>query len=225
MMNDFPRLVYAFRLLPVLVAVATGTGQAAEVQAFFSPHGGCAAAIYQDMAQAKTSIDVMAYSLANPLITTGIEEAKRRGVAVRIVADRTQTNRKQSTVPSLHGQGIEVRIDRREQLMHTKAVLIDGRIVWCGSYNFSLSAENRNAECLLRIVDAETSKRFADNFLLHWNHAERFQERSADKSAFTVPPATFFKTFDLAHIRELLKWRALQVRCTRTRQVVLSKAV
>jgi len=39
--------------------------------------------------------------------------------------------------------------------MHNKIAIIDGRILFVGSYNWSKSAEERNQENLLQFIDEE----------------------------------------------------------------------
>jgi phosphatidylserine/phosphatidylglycerophosphate/cardiolipin synthase-like enzyme len=48
--------------------------------------------------------------------------------------------------------------------MHHKVMVIDGRIVICGSYNFSRSAEEINDENLLIIVDPGLAEEFGREF-------------------------------------------------------------
>ena len=57
-----------------------------------------------------------------------------------------------------------MRIDDRVAIAHNKVILIDGRILVGGSYNYSESAEKRNAENLLIIRDHEVIAEYRENW-------------------------------------------------------------
>jgi phosphatidylserine/phosphatidylglycerophosphate/cardiolipin synthase-like enzyme len=61
-------------------------------------------------------------------------------------------------------------------------MVVDGRVVLTGSFNFTKAAEEKNAENLLVIEDAALAKRYADNWADHAAHSRayaRFAERPA----------------------------------------------
>ncbi len=86
---------------------------------------------------------------------TGIIRAKRRGVKIRILMDKGQAQGKYSVYQFLLDNDIETIQDRRSGYMHNKIAIIDGRILFTGSYNWSKSAEERNQENLLQFIDEE----------------------------------------------------------------------
>lgn len=51
--------------------------------------------------------------------------------------------------------GIIVIQDRHAGIMHNKIILIDGKVLFTGSYNLSKSAEEKNQENLLNFIDKE----------------------------------------------------------------------
>ena len=62
---------------------ATGT-----VDPYFSPKGGCSAAIVKEINDAKTEILVQAYSFSSKPIARALVDAKKRGVRIEIVLDK-----------------------------------------------------------------------------------------------------------------------------------------
>jgi len=55
--------------------------------------------------------------------------------------------------------------------MHNKIAIIDGRILFTGSYNWSKSAEERNQENLLEFIDEEEKISFSMfDFKSGFNH-------------------------------------------------------
>jgi phosphatidylserine/phosphatidylglycerophosphate/cardiolipin synthase-like enzyme len=74
-----------------------------------------------------------------------------------------------SQVPKLHEAGIEVRLETRYAAAHNKILLIDAEgdrpVVITGSYNFSFSAQARNAENLLIL---RGNRALARDYLSNW---------------------------------------------------------
>ncbi|MBA7639767.1 hypothetical protein ES703_47427 [subsurface metagenome] len=69
--------------------------------------------------------------------------------------DKGQSQGKSSKYKYLLDNGIAVIQDRHVGIMHNKIAIIDGRILFTGSYNWSKSAEERNQENLLEFIDEE----------------------------------------------------------------------
>jgi phosphatidylserine/phosphatidylglycerophosphate/cardiolipin synthase-like enzyme len=140
------------------------------LEARFSPGGHCSAAIVTELAAARRSVRVLAYSFTSAPIATALIEAKQRGVDVRAVLDESNRTDRRSRAGWLEAAGIPVAYDDREPIMHMKVIVIDGQTVLTGSYNLSVQAE-RNAEDLVTIRDADLAGRFAAEFARHEGHA------------------------------------------------------
>ncbi len=69
--------------------------------------------------------------------------------------DKGQFQGKYSKYEFLLDNDIVVIQDRHAGIMHNKIAIIDGRILFAGSYNWSKSAEERNEENLLEFIDEE----------------------------------------------------------------------
>jgi len=61
-------------------------------------------------------------------------------------------------------QNIEVRLDANPHNLHHKVIVIDGRTVITGSYNFSRSAETRNDENVVVLHDADVAASYLEEF-------------------------------------------------------------
>src|SRR5215510_14973888 len=91
-------------------------------------------------------------------------QTRKRGVAVQIVLDREfdAANEKsqgkfleEQKVPLRRISGVKLTAGEREPgLMHQKFAVIDRKIVFTGSYNWTRSADNANDENLLWFRDA-----------------------------------------------------------------------
>lgn len=144
------------------------------VAVFFSPNGGCMDAVREAIGSARRSIDVQAFILSTSLVSRPLEDAAKRGVTVRIIMDADQAKQDFALDEKLAKAGIAVyRHDVPEGgSMHHKTMVIDGSTVVTGSFNFSRSAEEKNAENLVVIrgkrkiataFAADFEKRMADS--------------------------------------------------------------
>jgi phosphatidylserine/phosphatidylglycerophosphate/cardiolipin synthase-like enzyme len=121
------------------------------VNVYFSPDGGCTAAVVAEIAAAKKTCLVQAYSLTSGPITLALKEAKRRGVRVEVLVDDQSSKQPGCTAAALIAAGIPVMVAAGPGLAHNKLVLIDGKTILTGSFNFSAHAERENQENLLVI--------------------------------------------------------------------------
>ncbi|MCX7173744.1 MAG: phospholipase D family protein [Proteobacteria bacterium] len=153
---------------------ATGT-----VEVAFSPKGGCTAATVRFVEEARQSIRIAAYGLTSNPIGKALVEAKKRGVDVRVVADREHNGRRDkpnSVVNFLAASGIPVRIDSAVRIQHNKVVIVDGQSVQNGSFNFTAAAQTSNAEnIIIHRGFPELARTFTDNWNHLWNESTDYQ--------------------------------------------------
>lgn len=138
---------------------------AGTIEVAFSPQGGITDMIVNELAKAKKSVQVQAYSFTNAEIAKALSEAKKRGVDVRVILDKSQETEQYSSATFLANAGIPVHIDREFQIAHNKIMIIDGIDVITGSFNFTKAAENANAENCLVI---HGNKQLADLYIKNW---------------------------------------------------------
>ncbi|VCX58275.1 Phospholipase D [Escherichia coli] len=73
---------------------------------------------------------------------------------MRVVADEKANSDRYTAVTYLINQGVPVHLNGRYAIMHNKFMVIDGKNVQTGSFNYTASAVSRNAENVLLIEDA-----------------------------------------------------------------------
>jgi phospholipase D len=130
----------------------------------FTPGGQCTDDIVNAIHDAKKSIYIQAYQLTSDPIIAEILAAKDRGVLVDVILDKSQLHAKKSALSQLQANHIPVLIDSDVAIAHNKVMIIDGKTVITGSFNFTKNAQNRNAENLLIIYD----KNLASEYMLNW---------------------------------------------------------
>lgn len=143
-------------------------------QVYFSPKGGCTDAVVTALAQARTNVLVQAYSFTSAPIAKALADAHKRGVQVQVVLDKSQRTEKYSSATFLRNNGIPTFIDAKHAIAHNKVMVIDGRTVITGSFNFTKAAESSNAENLLIIEDQALAARYAANWQAHQAHSEAY---------------------------------------------------
>jgi cardiolipin synthase A/B len=104
---------------------------------------------------AKSTLDVAAETLSDDFIVDAIIAAKLAGVQVRIVIDaQTGSNAQQEAVAKLKQNGVPISSLGNPD-MHAKAIVVDGRLAYVGSQNFTANSLNDNREIGI-ITDATT---------------------------------------------------------------------
>src|SRR5438067_6267294 len=107
----------------------------------FSPKGGCADRVVREIGWARREVLVLAYSFSSKPIAEALIAAHRRGVRVEVVLDHSNEREEYSDLKLLHEAGVAVSVDPHHAIAHNKVMLIDGRTVITGSFNFTHQAE------------------------------------------------------------------------------------
>jgi phosphatidylserine/phosphatidylglycerophosphate/cardiolipin synthase-like enzyme len=148
-----------------------------DIEVFFSPGGGCAAAVVSEINGAGEEILVQAYSFTSAPIAAALVDAHKRGVAVRIILDKSQRSARYSSADFTAHSGIPTFIDSAHAIAHNKVMIIDRRVVITGSFNFTKAAEEKNAENLLVIRSAGLAEKYLANWNRHRAHSEEYGGR------------------------------------------------
>ena len=116
--------------------------------------------------EAKKQILVEAYSFTSEPIAIALIEAEKRGVDVEVILDKSQEQARGTEADLISENRIPTYIDAAYRIAHDKVMVIDGSRVITGSFNFTKSAEDFNAENLLIISNDPP---LADQYTQSWN--------------------------------------------------------
>lgn len=158
----------------------TSQQSAISVEAAFTPGQDAAGLIIAAIDQARAGILVQAYSFTHDGIARALIAAHRRGVEVRLIADREQTAlMHHDQIPRIAAAGIPVWLDGEHLSAHNKIMVIDAgtsqAAVITGSYNFTKAAQYRNAENVLIVHgDLALTEAYRANWQRHLQHAQPF---------------------------------------------------
>lgn len=174
-----------FVLLPMLFwlpAVAAPMAAQGTVEALFTPWDDAEGALLGAIGKARRSIHVQAFVFTSRNLARALGEARRRGVRVELLADLEQAKKNErSQAHALHAAGIPVWFEVRYASAHNKIMLIDAEegdpVVATGSYNYTFSAQARNAENLLILRgDAPLARAYLSNWRRHRADAVPYAE-------------------------------------------------
>ena len=140
--------------------------------AHFNPKGNITDALVSAIDQSQQEIQVQAYGFTSPPIIDALLHARTRGVQVSVLLDKSNEQPRYPAAHQLARAGIPVRIDHKPAIAHNKIILIDGKTVITGSFNFTLSAEKRNAENCLFVSGQQTLfQQYSEYFGARWEQS------------------------------------------------------
>jgi phosphatidylserine/phosphatidylglycerophosphate/cardiolipin synthase-like enzyme len=155
----------ALLLFTMLLVLSTRAVWAVEIRSCFTPGENCTGLIVQEIDRAHSELLVQAYQLTSVPIIEAMVRAKKRGVTVRVILDRSNENEEYTAATYLTNHGIEPLIDFQPAIAHNKIIIIDNVTVITGSFNFTKQAQNANAENVLVISDHSDS---ATAYVAYW---------------------------------------------------------
>lgn len=142
-----------------------------DVKPYFVPGDDCRKVLIAEIEAAKESILVLAYNFTDQQVSMALQAAQERGVAVAVVLDYKASHQATAQGYWLRKAGCQVRTDKKHAIQHNKVMIFDSVRMVTGSYNFSASANERNAENLLVIWDEpETLEAYSRDWWKHWEH-------------------------------------------------------
>ena len=165
-------------LLCILLLLA-GNAQASEpltlsaqgqVQVAFTPGDEAGALVVDAIVKAKRQILVQAYSFTHKDIANALVAAHKRGIDVQLIADPEQAEKTEtSLIGEIARDGVPIYMDGQHAAAHNKVMIIDAgaanATVITGSFNFTHSAQFRNAENLLIL---RGNPLLADAYAANW---------------------------------------------------------
>lgn len=171
----------------------------ASILVLFSPQDRPATKLIQLIREAKSSIHCAVYMFTNAQIAKALLQAAQRGVEIKLIVDK-------STVESDYGKALMLKQGGADvvvynplkistslvaplrfgnkpfsdmPLMHNKFAIFDKKIVFTGSFNWTVSANTRNQENVVVIDEPEVAKSYEAHFAyLFGNTGQKVTARS-----------------------------------------------
>ncbi|MDI6655267.1 MAG: phospholipase D family protein [Candidatus Hydrothermarchaeota archaeon] len=137
-------------------------------EVYFCPEDACSSQIIGQIDRAQSYIYVAMYSFTLDSIADALIRARNRGVDVKVVMEKSQIGRG-SEYGRLKNAGIDVRLDKNSDYMHNKFMVVDGKLITTGSFNWSLHADTKNDENLLILYSEELAEKYKEEFFEPWS--------------------------------------------------------
>jgi phosphatidylserine/phosphatidylglycerophosphate/cardiolipin synthase-like enzyme len=134
------------------------------------------ARILKAINDATSQIDIAMHHLADPDVYVALENAARRGIAIRLVVDDDDCNQEpEPKLASLLAAGARMKFVPTTcsifQLSHSKYGIFDRSVVINGSANWSKAGLKKNYENFVVLRDPLITTSFNNNFETLWNIA------------------------------------------------------
>ena len=136
----------------------------------FSPQGGCESNVVAQIAKATNVVNIAMYEFTSKPIAAALTNAVAHGVTVGVILDANCASN--SVAPLLKAGGVLVYLDRKHARMHDKYLVVDCVSVTMGSFNYTFTAENKNAESMVSFRD--DAQEFFRDWLRHCSHSGRY---------------------------------------------------
>ncbi|MBI4798253.1 MAG: phospholipase D family protein [Desulfarculus sp.] len=149
-----------------------GGATRATVQPLFTPGQDVTAAVVARLDKARGSVLVQAYSFTSQPRAEALIRAHQRRVLVAVIVDKGQRAAKGGQAGRLAQAGVQVYVDAAHAIAHNKVMVIDQRTVLAGSFNWTASAQARNAENLMAVNSRQAAQEYAHNWLTHLAHSQ-----------------------------------------------------
>jgi phosphatidylserine/phosphatidylglycerophosphate/cardiolipin synthase-like enzyme len=159
-------------LAPLVSRAQLASPVPAQASVCFTPASHCADRIVQAIDAAQQQIRVQAYGFTAAPILRALALAAARGVDVQVLLDKSNISWRYSGAESMRRAGIPVWIDYLPAIAHAKLIIVDRHLVVGGSYNYTASAETRNAEDVTFL----DSSQLAAQFIANWNSRQAVSE-------------------------------------------------
>jgi len=167
-------------LLSLLLLSPPPTHAQTTTQTAFSPSKEAVTLVENTIYTAHSSIEIAAYRFTSYKIADALIAAHHRGVKVRVLLDKShgrrhrhRHTRQDKALLAMQRAGIPIRINHHYAIMHDKYMIIDNNTIETGSFNYTASAERRNAENVLVIRNNPTlARQYKANWEKLWNEGE-----------------------------------------------------
>ena len=138
----------------------------------FTPPSGGGQVVVKAIDDSREEVLVQAYGFTHNAIAQALLRAQQRGVKVQVLLDKKSSQTNRYAIDLFEAAALPVKFDGAHAIAHNKVMVIDASVVVTGSYNFTNSADTRNAENILVLRSPDLAKSYHENWQTHWAHGQ-----------------------------------------------------
>lgn len=135
---------------------------------YFSPGFDIIDNLLSQIEQSRETLSLCVFTITDSRLADIIIDRQRHGVKVRIITDDQKMYDHGSEIDRLEQKGIAVKTDRSRYHMHNKFGIIDQRIAFTGSFNWTYTASKHNQENLLITTNYDIVNQYEAEFERLW---------------------------------------------------------
>lgn len=151
------------------------------IESAFSPEAGGEKLVLKVINSSRKELRLAAYSFSSPTVVKALVAARKRGVDVRVIVDYKRNLGKSSVsaLRQLTDAGIAVKTNAFYDLHHDKYVVVDGKHVQNGSFNYTTGAADANSENVLVVwSDPELAAAYTRHWQSRWEQGVFFSSQN-----------------------------------------------
>ncbi|MBU1239902.1 DUF1669 domain-containing protein [Myxococcota bacterium] len=152
--------------LVTAVSEAQHSLQQPNVDAYFGHE--CREQLVTLLPRARSTLDICVYTITDRDVGTAILNAKRTRVKVRVITDLDKVDANGSDIRYLEKNGVFMKVNSGEAIMHHKFAIIDSRTLITGSYNWTVGAATQNSENFIVTDAPQAIEAFQQEFNSLW---------------------------------------------------------
>lgn len=133
--------------------------------------------LIQIIENSKKTVDIAIFTVTDKDIISHLCFATKRGVKVRLITDKKQTNSikyQKDCIQKLIMNEIPVKINSHSGFMHLKLIISDNTTVATGSYNYTKAADRSNDEVVVFINNKKLATEWTKKFETMWHDSTNF---------------------------------------------------
>ncbi len=134
----------------------------------FSPGTEIGETLRNLLRDAQSSVRICIFSITDNSLAREVLNCYKRGLKVEIITDDQKIFDRGSEIQDMRQEGVDIKIDHSKYHMHNKFGVIDNRIIFTGSFNWTYTASKHNQENLLVTTNAAFVQQFSDEFDKLW---------------------------------------------------------
>lgn len=136
------------------------------IENYFGPEDEVMSKVISVVGQAKSSIHFMVFSFTDDELGQEMINQAKNKVVVEGIFESLGADTQYSECGTLLNQGYDIRLDGNPKTFHHKVIIVDGKVVIFGSYNFSANADKSNDENILIVHDTSLAQKFEREYQL-----------------------------------------------------------